>query len=124
MIKVSEEFLNKGAAYKACYMLAELERMELARRAKEVVAMAGDRESADNLKQHVIDEMEAFDHVDTGKLQNSVGVRNLGGGDFGITMEEYGVYVNGRDRESMGEGFIDVAINQALIDGDDVEILI
>ena len=124
MIKVSEEFLNKGAAYKACYMLAELERMELARRAKEVVAMAGDRESADNLKQHVIDEMEAFDHVDTGKLQNSVGVRNLGGGDFGITMEDYGVYVNGYDREKMGEGFIDAAVNQALIDGDDVEILI
>ena len=124
MIKVSEEFLNKGAAYKACYMLAELERMELARRAKEVVAMAGDRESADNLKQHVIDEMEAFDHVDTGKLQNSVGVRNLGGGDYGITMEDYGVYVNGYDRETTGEGFIDAAVNQALIDGDDVEILI
>ena len=70
------------------------------------------------------DEMEAFDHVDTGKLQNSVGVRNLGGGEYGITMEEYGVYVNGRDRETMGEGFIDVAVNQALIDGDDVEILI
>ena len=124
MIKVSEEFLNKGAAYKACYMLAELERMELARRAKEVVAMAGDRESANNLKQYVIDEMEAFDHVDTGTLQNSVGVRSLGGGEYGSTMEEYGVYVNGYDREAMGEGFIDVAVNQALIDGDDVEILI
>ena len=124
MIRVSEEFLNKGAAYKAVYMLDQLEKMELARRAKEVVAMAGDREAADNLKQYVIDEMEAFDHVDTGKLQNSVGVRNLGGDEYGITMEEYGVYVNGRDRETMGEGFIDVAVNQALIDGDDVEILI
>ena len=124
MIKVSEEFLNKGAAYKAVYMLDQLEKMELARRAKEVVAMAGDRESADNLKQHVIDEMEAYDHVDSGKLQNSVGVRNLGGGEYGITMEDYGVYVNGYDRETMGEGFIDAAVNQALIDGDDVEILI
>jgi hypothetical protein len=124
MIQVSEQFLNKGAAYKAVYMLDQLEKMEMARQAKEVVAMAGDRESADNLKQYVIDEMQAFDHVDTGKLQNSVGVRNLGGGDYGITMEEYGVYVNGYDREAMGEGFIDVAVNQALIDGDDVEILI
>ena len=124
MIQVSEQFLNKGAAYKAVYMLDQLEKMELARRAKEVVAMAGDRESANNLKQHVIDEMEAFDHVDSGKLQNSVGVRSLGDGDYGITMEQYGVYVNGYDRESMGEGFIDVAVNQALIDGDDVEILI
>lgn len=124
MIQVSEQFLNKGAAYKAVYMLDQLERMELARRAKEVVAMAGDRESANNLKQYVIDEMEAFDHIDSGKLQNSVGVRSLGGGEYGITMEEYGVYVNGYDRESMGEGFIDVAVNQALIDGDDVEILI
>ena len=124
MIQVSEQFLNKGAAYKAVYMLDQLEKMELARRAKEVVAMAGDRESADNLKQHVIDEMEAYDHVDSGKLQNSVGVRNLGGGEYGITMEEYGIYVNGYDRESTGEGFIDSAINQSLIDGDDVEILI
>lgn len=124
MIQVSEQFLNKGAAYKAVYMLDQLEKMELARRAKEVVAMAGDRESADNLKQHVIDEMEAFDHVDTGKLQNSVGVRNMGGGEYGITMEDYGVYVNGYDRETTGEGFIDAAVNQALIDGDDVEILI
>jgi hypothetical protein len=124
MIQVSEQFLGKGAAYKAVYMLDQLEKMELARRAKEVVAMAGDRESADNLKQYVIDEMEAFDHVNTGKLQNSVGVRNLGNGEYGITMEEYGVYVNGYDREAMGEGFIDVAVNQALIDGDDVEILI
>jgi hypothetical protein len=124
MIKVSEEFLGKGAAYKACYMLAELERMELARRAKEVVAMAGSREEAENLKEYVVTEMEAFDHVDTGKLQNSVGIRNLGDGDYGITMEQYGVYVNGYDRETMGEGFIDAAVNQALIDGDDVEILI
>jgi hypothetical protein len=124
MIQVSEQFLNKGAAYKAVYMLDQLEKMEMARQAKEVVAMAGSREEADNLKQYVIDEMQAFDHVDTGKLQNSVGVRNLGGGDYGITMEEYGVYVNGYDREAMGEGFIDVAVNQALIDGDDVEILI
>ena len=124
MITVSEQFLNKGAAWKAVYMLDQLEKMELARRAKEVVAMAGDREAADNLKQHVIDEMEAYGHVDTGKLQNSVGVRNLGGGEYGITMEEYGVYVNGYDRQSMGEGFIDTAVNQALLDGDDVEILI
>ena len=124
MIQVSEQFLGKGAAYKAVFMLDQLEKMELARKAKEVVAMAGDRESADNLKQHVIDEMEAYDHVDSGKLQNSVGVRNLGGGEYGITMEEYGIYVNGYDRESTGEGFIDSAINQSLIDGDDVEILI
>ena len=72
MITVSEQFLNKGAAYKMVFMLDQLERMELARRAKEVVAMAGDRESAENLKQYVIDEIEAYDHVDTGKLQNSV----------------------------------------------------
>lgn len=124
MFTVSEEFLGKGAAYKAVYMLDQLEKMELARRAKEVVAMAGSREEAENLKEYVVSEMEAFDHVDSGKLQNSVGIRNLGDGDYGITMEQYGVYVNGYDREAMGEGFIDVAVNQALLDGDDVEILI
>jgi hypothetical protein len=105
-------------------MLDQLEKMEMARQAKEVVAMAGSREEAENLKEYVVTEMEAFDHVNTGKLQNSVGIRNLGDGDYGITMEQYGVYVNGYDREAMGEGFIDAAVNQALIDGDDVEILI
>jgi len=124
MFTVSEDFHNKGAAYKAVFALHAIEQEMLARQAKEVVAMAGSREEADNLKQYVVDEMEAYGHVDTGKLQRSVGVRNLGGGDYGITMEEYGVYVNGYDRESTGEGFIDAAVKQALIDGDDVEILI
>jgi len=123
MITVPEDFHSKGAAYKAVFMIDAMEKAYLAKM-KDVVARAEDREAAQNLKQHVIDEMEAFDHVDTGKLQNSVGVRNLGDGEYGVTMADYGKYVNGRDREVMGEGFIDVAVNQALLDGDDVEILI
>ena len=113
---------NKGAAYKFVYMLDTMEK--LARSAKDVVAMAGSLEEARNLQQYVIDEIEAYDHVVSGKLQESVGVRRLGGGDYGITMEDYGVYVNGYDREATGEGFIDTAINQSLLDGDDVEILV
>jgi len=124
MFTVPEEFHSKGAAWRAVFVLDQLEKMEMARQAKVVVAVAGDRESADNLKQHVIDEIEAYDHIQTGKLQRSVGVRNLGDGEYGITMEEYGIYTNGYDRESTGEGFIDSAINQSLLDGDDVEILI
>jgi len=123
MITVPEDFHSKGAAYKAVFMIDAMEKAYLAKM-KDVVARAEDREAAQNLKQHVIDEMEAFNHVDTGKLQNSVGVRNLGDGEYGITMADYGKYVNGRDREQLGEGFVDVAVNQALLDGDDVEILI
>lgn len=123
MITVPEEFHSKGAAWKAVFLLDRLEKMELAKR-KDVIATAEDRAAADNLKQYVIDEIEAFNHVDTGKLQNSIGVRDLGNGEYGVTAVDYAKYVNGRDRESGGEGFIDVAVNQARLDGDDVESLV
>ena len=118
------ELATKGAAYKYTYLFDQMERHELAASTKAVVAIADGRDAADNLKQYVVDEIEAYNHVDTGKLQRSVGVRNLGDGQYGITMEEYGIYVNGYDREKEGEGYLDTAINQALLDGDDVEILV
>lgn len=123
MFTVPEDFHSKGAAWKAVFVISELERAHLAKM-KDVVARAESRDAAENLKQYIIDEAEAFDHVDTGKLQNSIGVRSLGDGEFGVTAVDYAKYVNGRDREQMGEGFIDVAVNQALLDGDDVEVLI
>lgn len=123
MITVPEQFHTKGAAWKAVFVLDQLEKQHLAK-AKDVVASTYGRDSAENLRQHMIDEMEAYDHVDTGRLQNSVGIRSLGEGEYGITMAEYGKYVNGYDREKEGEGFIDTAVNQSILDGDDSEVLI
>ena len=123
MIQVSEQFLNKGAAYKAVYMLDQLEKMQLAA-TKDIVAMAPDRDTALELKQNIIDEIEVFDHNVTGRLENSIGVRKMGD-EYGITAVDYAKYVNGRDRESEGQGFIDVAVQQTIIDtGEDVQLLV
>jgi hypothetical protein len=123
MITVSEQFLNKGAAYKAVYMLDQLERMELAT-TKDVVAMAPDRDTALELKQNIIDEIDIFDHNVTGRMENSIGVRKMGD-EYGVTAIDYAKYVNGRDRENEGQGFIDAAVQQTIIDtGEDVILLV
>jgi hypothetical protein len=123
MIRVSEEFLNKGAAYKAVFILDQLERMELAT-TKDVVAMAPDRDTALELKQNIIDEIEVFDHNVTGRMENSIGVRKMGD-EYGVTAVDYAKYVNGRDRENDGQGFIDAAVQQTIIDtGEDVILLV
>jgi hypothetical protein len=123
MITVSEQFLNKGAAYKAVFILDQLERMELAT-TKDVVAMAPDRDTALELKQNIIDEIDVFDHNVTGRMENSIGVRKMGD-EYGVTAVDYAKYVNGRDRENEGQGFIDAAVQQTIIDtGEDVILLV
>ena len=123
MIQVSEEFLNKGAAYKAVFILDQLERMELAT-TKDVVAMAPDRDTALELKQNIIDEIDLYDHNVSGRLENSIGIRKMGD-EYGITAVDYAKYVNSRDRENEGEGFIDAAANQTMLDtGEEVIVLV
>ena len=123
MIRVSEEFLNKGAAYKAVYMLDQLEKAHLAKQ-KDIVAVAPDRDTALELKQNIIDSIEDYNHNITGTMENSVAVRKSGD-DYEIAMIDYAKYVNGRDRESGGAGFIDDAVNQTILEtGEDIQILV
>jgi hypothetical protein len=104
-------------------MLDQLERMELAT-TKDVVAMAPDRDTALELKQNIIDEIDIFDHNVTGRMENSIGVRKMGD-EYGVTAIDYAKYVNGRDRENEGQGFIDAAVQQTIIDtGEDVILLV
>ena len=123
MIRVSEEFLNKGAAYKAVYMLDQLEKAHLAKQ-KDIVAMAPDRETALELKQNIIDSIEDYNHNVSGRMENSVAVRKSGD-EYEVAMIDYAKYVNGRDRENEGTGFIDDAVNQTILEtGEDVQILV
>ncbi len=123
MITVSEQFLNKGAAYKAVYMLDQLERMELAT-TKDILAVVPDRETALELKQNIIDEIDIFDHNVTGRMENSIGVRKLGD-EYAVTGVDYTKYVNSRDRENEGQGFLDAAANQTMLDtGEEVQLLV
>jgi hypothetical protein len=95
----------------------------LGRKPKDVIAIAESRAMAEEIKQNVIDQLDAYDHNVTGNLENSIAVRPLGGGEFGVTAAEYAKYVNGYDREKTGTGFVDDAVNQAILDiGQDAEV--
>ncbi len=86
--------------------------------------MAPDRDTALELKQNIIDEIDFYDHNQTGRLENSIGVRKVGD-EYGVTAVDYAKYVNGRDRENDGQGFIDAAVQQTIIDtGEDVILLV
>jgi hypothetical protein len=96
---------------------------ELGRKPKDVIAVAESREMAEEIKQNVIDQLDFYDHNNTGTLENSIGVKPLGNGEFGVTATDYAKYVNGYDREKFGNGFVDDAVNQAVLDiGQDAEV--
>jgi hypothetical protein len=97
--------------------------MELAR-TKDIVAVAPDRETALELKQNIIDSIDQYQHNQTGTMENSVAVRKSGD-EYEVAMIDYAKYVNGRDRENEGVGFIDDAVNQTILDtGEEVIILV
>ena len=97
---------------------------ELGRKPKDTLVVADSRELAEEIKQNMIDEAELAGHNDTGTMENSFSVRPAGGGDYAVKGVDYTKYVNGRDREQ-GEGFIDAAVNSALLDlGGDAEVII
>jgi len=92
-------------------------------RKKDVIAIAESRAMAEEIKQNVIDQLDVYDHNNTGTLENSIGVRALGNGEFGVTAIDYAKYVNGYDREKFGAGFVDDAVNIAILDiGQDAEV--
>jgi hypothetical protein len=97
--------------------------VDLGRKPKDIIAIAESRVMAEEIKQNVIDQLDFYDHNNTGTLENSIGVRPLGNGDFGVTAADYAKYVNGYDREKTGSGFVDDAVNQAILDiGQDAEV--
>jgi hypothetical protein len=97
---------------------------ELGRKPKDTLVIADSKELAEEIKQNMIDEAELAGHNNTGTMENSFSVRPAGGGDYAVKGVDYTKYVNGRDREQ-GEGFVDVAVNSALLDlGGDAEVII
>lgn len=118
-----EEFNSKGAAWKAVFMLDVIEKAYLAK-TKDVVATTDDKDTAEEMKQNLIDESDAYNHNETGKMENSFKVRKAGD-EYEVTAISYAKYVNGYDREVGGDGFIDAAAKQTIIDtGDNVQVLV
>jgi hypothetical protein len=86
--------------------------------AKTVVAIADDRESAEVVAEAIRENIEFNDHVQTGRLLDSVSVTPAGRGDFNVKTVYYGPYVNAHS------GFIDDAINEAILDGYSVDSML
>ena len=98
---------------------------ELGRKPKDILVIADSRELAEEIKQNMIDEADLAGHVDTGTMENSFNVVPVGGGDFAVKGVDYTKYVNGYDREANGTGFVDDAVNEALLDiGGNADVII
>lgn len=90
---------------------------------KDVLVLSPDRDSAEVVAQAIRDEIEVRDHIDTGKMINSISVSKKGD-EYAVKGVSYTKYVNGYDREIDGAGFIDDAVNSAILDGYEAETMI
>ncbi len=87
---------------------------------KDILVTTEDADAAQVVAQNMRDEIEASDHVDTGKMINSITatVRN---GENVVTGVDYAKYVDGRDQEKGEQGFIQPAVDAAILDGYNAE---
>ena len=98
--------------------------VDLGRRSKDVIAIAGDRDSAEAAAESIRQEIEFRDNIVSGALLNSISVTPAGGGEFNIKAIDYGKYLNGYQREVENAGFIDDGVAAAQLDGFDVDVVI
>ena len=98
--------------------------VDLGRRSKDVIAIAGDRDSAEAAAESIRQEIEFRDNIVSGALLNSISVTPAGGGEFNIKAIDYGKYLNGYQRQEDGNGFIDDGVAAAQLDNYDVDVVI
>lgn len=90
---------------------------------KDILAYAADSDSAQAIAMDIRDEIEFNDHINTGKMLNSI-TATTRNGEHVVTGTTYAKYVNGYTRESEGAGFIDNAVNNAILDGFEGEVAV
>jgi hypothetical protein len=96
-------------------------------RTKDIIAICEDRDTAEVLAMDIRNEIEDFDHVDTGRMINSISVGRSGDRDlpFAVKGVDYLKYVNGRDRENFGGGFVDAAVDSTMNSNyGDIEVMV
>ena len=94
--------------------------VELGRPPKDVIAIADDRDSAVAAAESIKQEIENYDHVSSGKMLDSI-TPTVRDGEHVVTAVSYAKFVNGYDKEAGEGGFIEDGVNQAQLDGYDVE---
>jgi hypothetical protein len=94
---------------------------------KEIIAITEDRDTAEVLAMDIRDEIQNYDHVDTGKMLDSISVGRSGDPDlpYAVKGVPYLKYVNGYDRENFGGGFVDAAVDSTMSSGyGDIEVMV
>lgn len=97
--------------------------VELGRPKKDIIAYAEDRDAAIAVAQSIREEVENYDHVNTGKMLDSI-TPTVRDGEHVVTAVDYLKYVNGRDKEAGEAGFVQDGVNQAILDGYDAEVAV
>jgi hypothetical protein len=85
--------------------------VELGAPRKTTVAIAEDRDAAEVVAENIRENIEIEQHIQTGRLLDSVSVTPAGGGEFAVKTVYYGPYVNAKS------GFITDAVDAAVLDG-------
>jgi len=94
--------------------------IELGRPAKDIIAVAEDRDSAVAAAESIKQEIENYDHVSSGKMLDSI-TPTVRDGEHVVTAVSYAKFVNGYDKEAGEAGFVQDGVSQAQLDGYDVE---
>lgn len=83
----------------------------------ENIVLCPDRDSAEVVAQNIRDNIETEDHIQTGRMLEQTRIRKAGD-EWAVRSTDYAKYVNGNS------GFIDDAVNSAVLDGYEGEIVI
>ena len=90
---------------------------------KDTLVIAEDADAAQVIAENIRQEIEAYDHVDTGRMLNSINATKRGGEDV-VVGAEYTKYVNSNDQAKGEAGFLNDAVNSAIIDGYDGTVVV
>lgn len=90
---------------------------------KDTLVIAEDADAAQVIAENMRQEIEAYDHVDTGRMLNSINATKRAGEDV-VVGAQYAKYVNGRDKESGESGFVQDAVDRAILDGYNGEAIV
>lgn len=83
---------------------------------KDILVITEDADAAQVVAQNMRDEIELLDHVDSGKMLNSI-TATVRDGENVVTGVTYAKYVDGYDQEKGEQGFIQPAVDAAILDG-------
>lgn len=84
---------------------------------KDTLVRTRNEETAKIVAENIVSEIANRGHVQSGKLLDSISIEQAGPRSWDIKGAPYAKYVNGYGAEAEGTGFIDDAVDNAIIDG-------